>query len=253
MGKTQKKTVLLQDLDLDADGHIKVESSCCCCLGGASGEDSRGCLVPFRQSASFRWYWVWLVVQGLSVTIESSFQYYWLQDCFPHGYWLLQWRVASNVNSAVALLGFITALLSIVISEPATGGTAAHVALAMRVASINPPCLPACCPVGLHIVKLLRSLLHCILYCSAYCLYDGMQRANASSLACFLCVLCALCSVLCALCSVLCALCSAWRLHCSVNHTAILVAREIRCGQNTQDSTPLGFVRSKNAEFEQTD
>ena len=80
-------------------------------------DSTRGCLDSFKSSASFRWYWVWLVVHGFSVMIESSFHYYWLQDCFSTPYQFLHWDVASNVNSAVSMLGLASALLSIIFGK----------------------------------------------------------------------------------------------------------------------------------------
>ncbi len=80
-------------------------------------DSTRGCFEPFKSSASFRWYWVWIVIHGFSVMIESSFHYYWLQDCFSPPYRLLDWRVASNVNSAVSMLGLASSLLSIVFGK----------------------------------------------------------------------------------------------------------------------------------------
>lgn len=86
--------------------------------GDSNGlHSTRGYLEPFKSSASFRWYWVWIVIHGFSVMIESSFHYYWLQDCFSPPYRLLNWHVASNVNSAVSILGLASSLLSVVFGK----------------------------------------------------------------------------------------------------------------------------------------
>lgn len=83
----------------------------------ADFESTRTCIEPLKSSASFRWYWVWIVIHGFSGMIESSFHYYWLQDCFSPPYRFLNWQVASNVSSAVSMLGFASSLLSIALGK----------------------------------------------------------------------------------------------------------------------------------------
>ena len=73
-----------------------------------------GDFVDSFRFPTYKWYWLFLTCNTFSTMVETSFQFFWLQDCFPDGFWFFQWRVASNVKSAVALTGMITTFLSVV-------------------------------------------------------------------------------------------------------------------------------------------
>lgn len=73
-----------------------------------------GDFVDSFRFPTYKWYWLFLTCNTFSTMVETSFQFFWLQDCFPDGFWFFKWRVASNVKSAVALTGMITTFLSVV-------------------------------------------------------------------------------------------------------------------------------------------
>jgi len=82
--------------------------------GGGSCQTMVGSFVESFRYPTYKWYWIFLAMNAFSTMVETSFQFFWLQDCFPGGYFFFQWRVASNVKSAVALTGMITTFLSVV-------------------------------------------------------------------------------------------------------------------------------------------
>jgi hypothetical protein len=44
----------------------------------------------------FRWYWIYSLTVELSATVAGCLQFYWYQDCFPHGYYFFSIKVADT-------------------------------------------------------------------------------------------------------------------------------------------------------------
>ena len=91
-------TGLLEEILSEGDGSIESEESWAIVRMVTDFTSSFKC-------PAYRWYWIWLAVNAFSGMIETSFMFFWLQDCFPDGYYFFQFEIASNVKSAVALQG----------------------------------------------------------------------------------------------------------------------------------------------------
>eukprot|EP01052_Picozoa_sp_SAG31_P019579 SAG31_NODE_1432_length_8373_cov_8.838289_14_plen_135_part_00 len=82
-----------------------------CGLQGRLGtclEEFREFISPFNTPA-FWWLWVQGFVGTTGGIIQGYFMFYWFQDCFTEGYWvvlpgLTAWRVAINVQCV--LIGY---------------------------------------------------------------------------------------------------------------------------------------------------
>eukprot|EP01044_Picomonas_judraskeda_P021858 COSAG03_NODE_5263_length_1294_cov_2.194142_2_plen_143_part_00 len=61
---------------------------------------------PFETPA-FRWLWIQSFIGTIGGTIQGSLVFYWFQDCFPDGYYFFHWKLANDVQSAVAINGMV--------------------------------------------------------------------------------------------------------------------------------------------------
>ena len=61
---------------------------------------------------TYRWYWVFCAINTLANIIDTSFTFFWLQDCFTE-FRFFGVSVATNVKSAVALQGMVISFLPI--------------------------------------------------------------------------------------------------------------------------------------------
>jgi hypothetical protein len=55
------------------------------------------------KEPGFKWQFVCSFFGSVGGTFSGFFNYYWLEDCFPAGYWFFGFEIATNVQSAVAI------------------------------------------------------------------------------------------------------------------------------------------------------
>jgi Na+/melibiose symporter-like transporter len=67
---------------------------------------------PFKDR-TYRWFWIYIGVNSLAQLIMTSFQFFWLQDCFPHGYYFFHWKVGDNVKVATSVSGLVTSVVTV--------------------------------------------------------------------------------------------------------------------------------------------
>ena len=66
---------------------------------------------------AFRWLWIQVFVATVGNTFSSYFFFYWMQDTFTEGFYLFdRWKVASNVQSAVAINGSVNSIIQVAVS-----------------------------------------------------------------------------------------------------------------------------------------
>eukprot|EP01046_Picozoa_sp_COSAG06_P074118 COSAG06_NODE_22508_length_721_cov_0.977492_1_plen_118_part_00 len=78
---------------------------------GALIEELHYFVSPFGTPA-FRWLWIHAFIATIGGTIQGSLTFYWFQDCFPDGYYLFNWQLAKDVQSAVAINGMVGAVVN---------------------------------------------------------------------------------------------------------------------------------------------
>eukprot|EP01047_Picozoa_sp_COSAG01_P052928 COSAG01_NODE_5617_length_4143_cov_2.188180_3_plen_244_part_00 len=56
-----------------------------------------------QRTAAYRWLWIQSCTGCIGGIIQGCFSYYWFQDCYPHGYYFLGWKVSHSVQTAVSV------------------------------------------------------------------------------------------------------------------------------------------------------
>ena len=69
----------------------------------------------FREPA-FKWLWIATFVGTIGGTFSNYFFMYWMQDTFTSGFYVFGFKVASNVQSAVALNGAVASIVGVAVS-----------------------------------------------------------------------------------------------------------------------------------------
>ena len=69
----------------------------------------------FREPA-FKWMWIYTFIQTIGGTFSNYFFIYWMQDTFNEGFYVMGYKVASNVQSAVAVNGAVASIVGVCVS-----------------------------------------------------------------------------------------------------------------------------------------
>lgn len=69
----------------------------------------------FREPA-FKWMWIYTFIATVGGTFSNYFFIYWMQDTFTEGFYVFGFKIASNVQSAVAVNGSIASIVGVCVS-----------------------------------------------------------------------------------------------------------------------------------------
>jgi hypothetical protein len=69
-----------------------------------------------QRTAAYRWLWIQSATGCIGGIIQGCFSYYWFQDCYPHGYYFLGWKVSHSVQTAVSVNIIVGTFTNICIS-----------------------------------------------------------------------------------------------------------------------------------------
>eukprot|EP01043_Picozoa_sp_COSAG02_P037575 COSAG02_NODE_2831_length_7935_cov_5.630296_3_plen_628_part_00 len=98
----------------DRARHVWVKSTPPGCFARAA-RTLRDFSSAFREPA-FKWMWIYTFIATVGGTFSNYFFIYWMQDTFTGGFYVFGWKIASNVQSAVAVNGAIASIVGVCVS-----------------------------------------------------------------------------------------------------------------------------------------